>query len=170
MICIGFLYKDQMITDVQISDSRSIFRCESICLQTHWVWVVMDQFTRRIIGFGIKAGDVDGRALCCMFDHAISQQDSPKYLSFDNDPLFLYRPWQANLRTLDVEQIKAVPCVPLSHPFVERLIGTVRRKFLDQIWFWNVTDLQRKLDSFRDYYNHVSYNTPRYVVEKSRLA
>ena len=56
--------------------SVDLFRCESICLQTHWVLVVMDQFTRRIIGFGIKAGDVDGRALCCMFNHAISQQGS----------------------------------------------------------------------------------------------
>ncbi len=70
--------------------SVDLFRCESIRLQTHWVLIVMDQFTRRIIGFGIKAGDVDGRALCCMFNHAISQQGSPKYLSSDNDPLFLY--------------------------------------------------------------------------------
>ncbi len=42
----------------------------------------------------------------------------------------------------------------LSHTFVERLIGTVRREFLDHILFWNATDLQRKLDSFQDYYNH----------------
>jgi putative transposase len=115
----------------------------------------MGQFTRRIIGFGIKAGDVDGRALCCMFNHAISQQGSPEYLSSDNDPLFPYHQWQANLCILDVEDIKAVPYVlSLSHPFVERLIGTVRRELLDQILFWNVTDLQRKPDSFRDYYNH----------------
>ncbi len=105
----------------------------------------MDQFTQRIIGFGIKAGDVDARALCCMFNHAISQQGSPRYLSSDNDRLFLYHQWQANLRILDVEEIKAVPYVPLSHPFVERLIGTVRREFLDQSLFWNATDLQRKL-------------------------
>ncbi len=94
--------------------SVDLFRCESIRLQTHWVLLVMDQFTRRIIGFGIKAGDVDGRALCCMFNHAISQQGSPKYLSSDNDPLFLYHQWQANLRILDVEEIKAVPYVQMT--------------------------------------------------------
>ena len=47
-------------------DSRwsiDLFRCESILLSTHWVLVVMDQFTRRIIGFGVHAGDVDGVAL-----------------------------------------------------------------------------------------------------------
>ena len=33
---------------------------------------------------------------------------------------------------LDVNEIKAVPYVPLSHPFVERLIGTIRRECLDR--------------------------------------
>ena len=30
-------------------------------------------------------------------------------------------------------EIKTVPYVPLSHPFVERLIGTLRREYLDRI-------------------------------------
>ncbi len=40
--------------------SVDLFRFESILLRTHWVLVVMDQFTRRIIGFGVQVGDVDG--------------------------------------------------------------------------------------------------------------
>ena len=31
--------------------------------------------------------------------------------------------------------------------------GTVRREYLDQVFFWNTGDLARKLDEFRDYYN-----------------
>ena len=116
--------------------------------------VVMDQFTRRTIGFAVQAGDVDSQALCRMFNQAISKQGTPKYLSADHDPLFAYHQWQANLRILEVEAIKTVPYVPLSHPFIERLIGTVRREFLDHILFWNATDLQRKLDSFQTYYNN----------------
>jgi transposase InsO family protein len=30
-----------------------LFRCESILLRSYWVLVVMDVFTRRIIGFGV---------------------------------------------------------------------------------------------------------------------
>jgi hypothetical protein len=48
----------------------------------------------------------------------------PKYLSSDNDPLYRFHQWQANLRVLEVTKIKCIPYVPLSHPFVERLIGT----------------------------------------------
>ena len=47
--------------------SIDFFRCESATIRTHWVLVVMDPFTRRIIGFGIHAGTVDGVALCRMF-------------------------------------------------------------------------------------------------------
>ena len=43
--------------------------------------------------------------------------------------------------------------MPLSHPFVERLIGTIRREFLDHVLFWNARDLGRKLADFRAYYN-----------------
>jgi putative transposase len=44
--------------------STDLFCCESILLQTHWVLLIMDQYTRRIIGFGIHPGDVDGVTLC----------------------------------------------------------------------------------------------------------
>jgi len=35
--------------------------------------------------------------------------------------------------TRRVEEIKSLPHVPMSHPFVEQLIGSVRRKLLDQM-------------------------------------
>jgi transposase InsO family protein len=46
-----------------------------------------------------------------------------------------------------------VPYAPVSHPFIERLIRTVRREYLDHMFFWNAIDLTRKLDAFADYYN-----------------
>jgi hypothetical protein len=41
-----------------------MFRCESAMLRTHWILLVIDQYTRRIIGFAVHAGPVDGIALC----------------------------------------------------------------------------------------------------------
>ncbi len=97
--------------------------------------VVMDQFTRRIIGFAVHAGNPDGIAVCRMFNSIISGKTLPKYLSTDHDPLFRFHRWQANLRILEIEEIETVPYTPTSHPFVERLIGTVRREFLDNTLF-----------------------------------
>jgi len=134
--------------------SCDLFRCESATLRTHWVLVVMDQFTRRIIGFGVHRGTLDGWGMCRMFQRAIRGQTLPQYLSSDHDPLYRFHQWQANLRLLDVTEIKTIPYVPLSHPFVERLIGTVRREFLDRTLFWTTADLETKLRDFQDYYNH----------------
>lgn len=67
-----------------------------------------------------------------MFNHVVSQKVLlPKYVSTDNDPLFRFHRWLANPRILDIEEIKTVPFVPQSHPFVERVIGTLRRGYLD---------------------------------------
>jgi transposase InsO family protein len=113
----------------------------------------MDQFTRRIIGFGVHRDSVDGVALCRMLQRAVRRHDLPKYLSSDHDPLYRFHQWQANLRILEVTEIKTVPYVPLSHPFVERLIGTIRREFLDGMLFWTTLDLETKLIDFQHYYN-----------------
>ena len=131
-----------------------LFRCESILLRSHWVLLVMDLFTRRIIGFGIEPADIDGVSVCRMFNHAIAGQGLPKYLSTDHDPLFRFHRWLANLRILEVDEIKSVANVPVSHPFIERLIGTIRREYLDRVFFWNAVDLERKLGAFGDYNEH----------------
>ncbi len=133
--------------------SVDLFRCESILLRSYWVMLVMDVFTRRIIGFGVERADIDGVAVCRMFNRAISRQPLPKHISTDHDPLFRFHRWLANLRVLEIDEIKTVPHVPVSHPFVERLIGTIRRECLDQMFFWNELDLERKLQEFRGYYN-----------------
>jgi putative transposase len=132
----------------------------------------MNQFTRRIVGFGVHAGDVGGITLCRMFNSPISSRGSPEYLSSDNDPLFQYHQWQANLRIPGADEIKTIPYTPLSHPFVERLIGTIRRQYLDQTIYWNASDLERKLEEFRQYYNahrvHTSHSgkTPSGITKE----
>jgi putative transposase len=116
--------------------------------------LIMVQFSRRIIGFAIYDSDLNGTAICHMFNSIISHKSLPKYLSSDNDPLFQFHQWQANLRILDIKEIKSVPYTPISHPFVERLIGTICHEFTDNILFWNKRDLSNKLREFKNYYNH----------------
>ena len=133
--------------------SVDLFRCESILLHSHWVLLVMDVFTRRLIGFGVERAAIDGVSVCRMFNHAIAGQQLPKHLSTDHDPLFRFHRWLANLRVLAIEEVKSAPYAPVSHPYIERLIGTIRREYLDRAFFWNAMDLTRKLADFQDYYN-----------------
>src|SRR2546429_374281 len=44
--------------------------------------------------------------------------------------------------------------------FVERLIGTLRREYLDHMLFWTTADLENKLLDFRTYFNnHRTHNS-----------
>jgi putative transposase len=141
--------------------SVDLFRCESILLNSHWVMLVMDLYTRRIIGFAVHAGNVDGSILCRMFNDASSSQSWPLRISSDNDPLFQYNRWRANLRILEIEEIKSLPHSPMSHPFVERLMGSIRRELLDQTIFWVATGLANKLREYQRYYKELRTHTGR---------
>ena len=88
--------------------SLDLFRCESILPRSHWVLVVMDVFTRRVIGFGVERAYIDGVSVRRMFNHAISGDPPPKRVSTDHDPLFRFHRWLANLRVPEIEEIKAV--------------------------------------------------------------
>jgi putative transposase len=41
----------------------------------------------------------------------------------------------------------------MSHPFVEPLIGSIRRELLDHTFFWTATDLENKLKDYQCYFN-----------------
>ena len=64
------------------------------------------------------------------------------------------------MRILEIEEIKTIPSVPCSHPFIERLIGTIRREYLNHILCRNEYDLPEKLHQFQDFYNqHRSHHS-----------
>ena len=124
--------------------------------------LVMDQYTRKIIGFcALQTNALTGANACMMFNKISGNTPSPKYLSSDNDPLFQYFQCKANLRIYEIKEVKSLPFTPISHPFVERVIGTTRREYLDHIIFADTADLENKLNDFKIYYNqyrqHLSY-------------
>ena len=106
--------------------SVDMFRCESILLQTYWVMVVMDQFTRRIIGLSVCKGAMKAEDLCMMFFNIVSDSALPKRISTDNDPLFESLIWKINLAEWGVDEIKSVPSIPWSRPFVDQVYRGAR--------------------------------------------
>src|SRR6056297_3529483 len=102
--------------------------------------VVMHQYTRRIIGFGVHALNVDGRALCRIFSDATSDQGWTKILAQTTTRYFNDHRWKTNRCVLEVKEIKALPHVPLSHPYVERLIGSIRPELRDRTLSWTAAD------------------------------
>jgi hypothetical protein len=52
-----------------------------------------------------------------------------------------------------VRRVRSVPYRPKSDWGGERLIGTIRREYLDRILFWTTADLEAKRIDFQHYYN-----------------
>ena len=136
--------------------SIDFFRCESIMLKSYWVMLVIDVYTREIVGFKSTKASYDGPNACFMFNKILeNSRRIPNCISTDHDPVFKFSRWEINLDMLKIYEVKSIPGVPMSHPFVERCIGTTRREFLDQVLFWTEDDLDLKLKDFQKYYNEV---------------
>jgi len=52
------------------------------CSKAHWVMVVMDQYSRRIIGFAVEKGAVSAEGVCQMFNQ-IAFWSNVAEISFD---------------------------------------------------------------------------------------
>jgi hypothetical protein len=107
--------------------------------EKHWIWY--SRRNHRWRGVVPNVPSVDSKAV------------RPETPQFGSRSAYRFYQWQANLRVLEVEEIKTVPYAPRSHPFVERLIGTIRHRLLDRTLFWTAADLEAKLLDFKHYYN-----------------
>jgi putative transposase len=58
------------------------------------------------------------------------------------------------IRDMGMEEVLTAPRSPWQNPFVERLIGSIRRECLDHVIVWNQRSLRRILQSYLVYYRH----------------
>ena len=87
---------------------------------------------------------------------AFPDQTAPTYLLRDRDGC--YGPdFGRLLHSFGTEELVIAPRAPWQNPYVERLIGTLRRECLDHVIIWNERSLRRTLRLFLAYYNDASY-------------
>jgi len=53
---------------------------------------------------------------------------------------------------MGIEEVVTAPRSPWQNPYLERLIGSIRREYLDHVIVWNETSLRRTLRSYFHYY------------------
>src|SRR5436853_5379381 len=93
--------------------SIDLFRCESVTLRTYWVLIVMDQYTRRIIG--IHAGDRRWPGTMPDVQSSDSRPGVAEISQFrPRSPISVPSMASQPERVLGVKEIKTIPYVPLS--------------------------------------------------------
>ena len=63
------------------------------------------------------------------------------------------RDFAAMTRDMGVEEVLTAPRSPWQNPFVERLVGSIRRESLDHVIVWNERSLRRTLHNYFAYYH-----------------
>jgi putative transposase len=83
---------------------------------------------------------------------------APRYLLRDRDRVYSAS-FRQRVRHMGIEEIVIAPRSPWQNPYVERLIGSIRRELLDQVIVLNERHLTRLLQSYLGYYH--GYRTHR---------
>jgi transposase InsO family protein len=77
---------------------------------------------------------------------------APRYLLRDRDAS--YGPaFRDRVRVMGMKEVVTAPCSPWQNPYVERLIGSIRRECLDHIIIFNESHLRRVLSRYFQYHH-----------------
>ena len=83
---------------------------------------------------------------------AFPYETAPRYLLRDRDGI--YSPYFADrVRGMDIEEVLIAPHSPWQNPYIERLIGSIRRECLDHILVISEAHLRRVLREYFAYYH-----------------
>jgi Integrase core domain len=101
----------------------------------------------------IRGDDKSDRGVDFAPDHGgVPLGQCPRYLIRDRDtaygPIFVQR-----LRAIGIRDRPIAPRSPWQNPYVERLIGTIRRECLDHMIVFGQAHLRRILGKYAAYYN-----------------
>ena len=83
---------------------------------------------------------------------AFAFADVPKYLLRDSDQIYS-EDFRRRVKGMEIEEVVTAPHSPWQNPYVERLIGTIRRECLDHMIIFNKEQLRRILQEYFSYYH-----------------
>ena len=83
---------------------------------------------------------------------AFPWDSAPRYLQRDRDRIF-GRDFVKQVKAMGIKQVLSAPRAPWQRAYVERVIGTIRREWLDHMIVFNARSLYQHLQSFVEYYH-----------------
>ena len=131
--------------------SVDFFVVPTVSFRFLYVFLVLAHDRRRIIHFNVT-------------DHPTAEWTAAQILQafpWDNAPRFLIRDrdsiygaaFRAQAKSLETSEVLTAFRSPWQTPYVERLIGSIRRECLDHLIILNQTSLRRHMFSYLDYYH-----------------
>ena len=83
---------------------------------------------------------------------AFPDDSAPKFLLRDRDSIY-GEEFARRVRRMGIREVRIAPHAPWQNPFVERVIGSIRRECVDHALILNEAHLRRLLHGYIGYYN-----------------
>jgi transposase InsO family protein len=116
-----------------------------------FAFLVMGHGRRQLLWFAVTRHPT-AEWLARQIIQAFPWNTAPRYLVRDNDGAY-GKTFTKRVRTMGIRDRPIAPRSPWQNPYVERLIGTLRRECLDHILIIGERHLHRILAAYSSYYN-----------------
>ena len=136
---------------VQTLVSVDFFTVPTVTFKVLFVFVILAHHRRRVVHFNVTDAPTaqwTGQQLV----EAFPWETAPRYLLRDRDGVYGVE-FSSRVQGMGIRDVKTAPRSPWQNPYVERLIGTLRRECLDHIVVLNDAHLRRLLSQYLLYYH-----------------
>jgi transposase InsO family protein len=127
------------------------FTVPTVTFRVLYVFVVLSLDRRRVLHFNVTTSP-SAEWTAQQIINAFPFETSPRLLMRDRDSIYGDY-FQQRVDSLGIEEVVSAPRSPWQNPFVERLIGSIRRECLDHAIVLNEVHLRRILKSYFRYYH-----------------
>jgi len=138
-----------------------------------YVFIVLSHDRRRVVHFNATQHPT-ARWTAQQLVEAFPFDTAPRYLQRDRDVIY-GKKVRRRIKSPGIEEVISAPRSPWQNPYVERVIGSIRRECLNHVLVFNERHLRRILRDYFNYYHscrtHLSLNKdspkPRAVEPKA---
>jgi len=127
------------------------FAVPTVTFRVLYVFLVLAQERRKVLHFNITDSPSASWS-AQQLTEAFPFRTAPRYLLRDRDSIYGVE-FVRRTAALGLEQKLIAPRAPWQNPFVERLIGSIRRECLDHVIVLNAGHLRQLLADYVDYHH-----------------
>jgi putative transposase len=131
--------------------SMDFFTVPTATFRVLFVLVILSHDRRRIVHVNVT-GHPTAEWTAQQLREAWPDDTAPAFLIRDRDGIFGGTVGRT-LLSMGIQEVVTAPRSPWQNPFVERVIGSIRRECLDHIIIWNERGLRRHLRRYLTYYH-----------------
>ncbi|MEH6577754.1 MAG: integrase core domain-containing protein [Amphritea sp.] len=131
--------------------SIDFFVVPTLTFRILYVFLVLSHDRRRVLHFNVTEHPSAQWTAQQMIE-AFPWDTAPRFVLRDRDSIY-GSAFRKRVQSMGIEQILSAPRSPWQSPYVERVIGSIRRECLNHVVVINERHLRRILRSYFDYYH-----------------